>query len=250
MNNTANLDISIGSRITLSRNLKGFPFPDRMNDEQIRGVNDLVCTTVANSEVCERYGFKRIDMEYASNDIIEHLFYKSLITEEFIYERQNKILLLSKDENISIMLPEQDHIKITVNSNALQLEEAYMIADGIDNAISEELPIAFSEQLGFLTQNPSDIGTGLRVATYLDLKAAEQLGEIHHISESVSKIGFNLIKINLPKFRELSSCYRLSNSITLGITEKASIGNLKSIAEQIIDREAGFRESLKKLFSE
>ena len=249
MNKMINSEISIGSKITLSRNLKGFPFPDRMNDEQKRGVNDLVCTAVANSGECERFGFKRIDMEFASNDVIEHLFYKSLITEEFIYERQNKILLLSKDENISIMLPEQDHIKITVNSDYLELEEAYMIADVIDNAISEELPIAFNEQLGFLTQNPSDIGTGLRVATYLDLKAAEQLGEIYHISESVSKIGFSLIKINLPRLSGLSSCYRLSNSITLGITEKASIGNLKSIAEQIIDREEAFRESIKKLFS-
>ncbi len=244
-----NEGIAIYSKITLSRNLAGFAFPDRLDDEQKRAVNDLVCTAVANSKACESFGFKRIDMEFASNDDIEHLFYKSLVSQEFISDRRNKILLLSKDENIGIMLSEQDHIKISVVNSGLSLEEAYKTADVIDNAISEELQIAFSEQLGYLTENPADIGTGMRASVVMLLKGTEQLGEIYHISESVSKIGFNLIKINLPRYNNQPFCYSLLNSITLGITETAAIANLQSIALQIIEREEGFLESLKKLFS-
>ncbi len=243
-----NINVAVETKITLSRNIKSYPFPSRMEREQSRALNDLILTAAANArEVFS--DFKRIDMEYINENDAEHLFNKSLITPEFISDRRNKILLLSKDETISIMLPEQDHIKITVLAEGIDLEEAYRKAEIIDNAISDELPIAFSEQFGYLTESPTDIGTGMRASVLLHLPAAEQLGEISAVAESVSKIGFSLIRATLPEYNKITSCYQLSNSITLGITEKAALGNLKSIAMQLIERERGFKEVLQKLFS-
>jgi len=237
-------DVAISTRIRIARNLKNYPFPSRMNDEQIRAVNELVLSSIANSNEEIAKEFKRIDMEYISETAAASLVEKSIVSPEFILDRRNKILLLSKDENISISLNDSDHIRISVILGGAVFEEAFEIADTIDNIISDSLSIAFSEQFGYLTECPTNLGTGMRASILLHLPATEKMNEIRRTAESVSKIGLSLSNAFSGEYENASSTYQLSNGITLGITESVAIENLKSIAYQVMSRERIYRETL------
>ena len=240
-------DIAVSTRIRLARNLSGLPFPARMTPEQRRELNLKVKNAVLQSNTPFAKSLKYIDMADVPQTEIAAMVERHIISPEFAEENADRAIIISADESISIMIGEEDHVRIQVILGGLQLEKAYDTAEQLDSLLYNELHFAFDRSLGFLTECPTNLGTGLRASVMLHLPVTESNGEISSIAETVGKIGFTVRGMYGEGTKASASMYQVSNQITLGISEKNAIDNLKIITAQLIDRERKARNGLNKI---
>lgn len=240
-------DIAVSTRIRLARNLSGLPFPAGMTPEQRRELNLKVKNAVLQSNTPFAKSLKYIDMADVPQTEIAAMVERHIISPEFAEENADRAIIISADESISIMIGEEDHVRIQVILGGLQLEKAYDTAEQLDSLLYNELHFAFDRNLGFLTECPTNLGTGLRASVMLHLPVTESNGEISSIAETVGKIGFTVRGMYGEGSKASASMYQVSNQITLGISEKNAIDNLKIITAQLIDKERKARNSLNKI---
>ncbi len=234
--------VAISTRIRLARNLSGIPFTSRMSEAQARDVESKVIDAVKNSNTVFADTIRVIDMEKLSDAEALSLAERHLISPEFAGNRRGRKLLLSEDECISIMLCEEDHIRIQVLSGGLEVAKTLDLADKLDTVISERLDIAFDRDLGYLSECPTNLGTGLRASVMLHLPAIEMTGEINSIFEAVTKVGLTVRGMYGEGSGATASLYQVSNQITLGISERAAAENLELIVKSIIAKETEARK--------
>ena len=240
-------DIAVSTRIRLARNLSGLPFPARMSSEQRKELNLKVKNAVLQSNTPFAKSLKYIDMADVPQTEIAAMVERHIISPEFAEENADRAIIISADESISIMIGEEDHVRIQVILGGLQLEKAYDTAEQLDSLLYNELHFAFDRSLGFLTECPTNLGTGLRASVMLHLPVTESNGEISSIAETVGKIGFTVRGMYGEGTKASASMYQVSNQITLGISEKNAIDNLKIITAQLIDKERNARNGLNKI---
>ena len=233
-------DVVLSSCIRLSRNLKNCPFPCRLTSEQMNEVCEKVREVLDNYSKAKLYYIRMADL--TANRVVSPAE-KHLISPAFAEIAPGKALMLSENEDISIMLCEDDHVRIQAARAGFALDEAYQAADAIDDHLSQRLEIAFDERLGYLTQHPTKLGTAMRASVMLHLPALTQNFEISRLSATVAKLGLKL-RGPYDDGGVKGDVYRLSNQLTLGISEKTAIDNLKSVTLQIATRERAAREAL------
>ena len=169
---------------------------------------------------------------------------RHLISPEFASDRAGRALLLTDDEAVSIMLCEEDHIRLQVMMAGLALKEAYSVADKIDNIISSKLNYAYDDRIGYLTQCPTNLGTAMRASVMLHLPALTRCGQIGKLASTVSKLGLVIRGAYGEGSSPKGDIYQLSNQITLGISEEAALNNLQSITLQLVAQERAAAEKL------
>ena len=243
-NNAVNNDVAVSTRIRLARNLRGIPFPSRMSNAQLGELKEKVKNAISGSNTPFAKSLKFIDMDAVPELEIKAMVERHVISPEFAANHKGRAIILSEDESISIMIGEEDHIRIQVLLSGFQLEKAYDTAERLDTLLDDYLHFAFDNELGYLTECPTNLGTGLRASLMLHLPACESNGEIGRLSENINKIGFTVRGIYGEGSRSAAALYQISNQITLGISEKNAIDNLKIIATQLIEKEKNFRNSL------
>ena len=242
-----NSEIVVSTRIRLARNLSGIPFPSRMTEAQAEALKQDVKAAIYESNTPFSKTLKFIDMATVPENEIGAMVERHIISREFAEKTTSRAIILSEDESISIMIGEEDHIRIQVILGGLQLEKAYDIAERLDSLLYSKLHFAFDENLGFLTECPTNLGTGLRASVMLHLPICEASGEVSAVADAVGKIGFTIRGMYGEGSRSAASLYQISNQITLGLNEKNAIDNLKIIASQIIEKEQIGRKSLDKI---
>lgn len=238
------MGVVISTRVRLARNLKEFPFPSRLSKQGGEKVIEKVKYAIknSNSSIASDFSFIRLDAltEAQSVSLVE----KHLVSPEFISDTSGRALLLSNDEKISIMINEEDHIRIQVITEGLSLDEAYDLADKLDTLLDENLEFAFDEKLGYLTQCPTNLGTGMRASVMLHLPALEKSRAISRISGNLAKLGLTIRGAHGEGTEPDGAMYQLSNQVTLGISERAAVENLKNITGQLVAQEKLAEERL------
>lgn len=237
-------DVVISTRVRLARNLKDYPFPCRLSAQDKEKVIEKVKNAVENSNSPISNDFSFIRMSELTPQQGVSLVERRLVSPEFISESQGRALLLSKDESISIMINEEDHIRLQVIKSGLSLEDTYDIADKLDTLLDENLDFAFDERLGYLTQCPTNLGTGMRASVMLHLPALEKSRAVGRIAGNLSKLGLTIRGAHGEGTEPNGALYQLSNQVTLGISEKAAIENLKNITMQLVSQENQARTRL------
>ena len=239
-------DVVISTRIRFARNLKDYPFPCRLNDEKKCRVASLVKEAVLGGHSAISDRFRYIQMSELTQEEAVSLVERHLVSPEFISDRQGRGLLLLDDESVSIMINEEDHVRIQVIKPDMDLDGAYDLADKIDTMLDEQLNFAFNDKLGYLTQCPTNIGTGMRASLMMHLPALKESNAMGRISASLSKLGLVIRGIYGEGTDPKGAIYQLSNQVTLGISEHEAINNLRDIASQLIAQERAAREALAK----
>ncbi len=234
-------DVIISTSIHLARNIKQFPFPGRLSLRDKLKVNSVVKNA---ADSVKDYNFNYFEMKTLSQSEVVSLAERHLVSPEFASSSDGRALLLTEDESVSIMLNEEDHIRLQVMYAGFSLDEAYRTADIIDDMLSEQLDFTFDERLGYLTQDPTALGTGMKASVVLHLPALVASSQITKLITMVSKLGLSLRGSYGEGAAAKGDLFRLSNTITLGISEKAAIENLKSIALQIAAQERSAREEM------
>lgn len=241
MNNT----IVIKSRIRLARNLEDYPFPRKLNTkdstEIIEKVNSIL-TNAYNQDKDRLTLYKLKDIgELEKNSMLEeHLISSELINNE------DSAVLVNKDKSLSIMINEEDHLRIQSVEDGLNLNDAYKIADKIDDLIESKLVFAFDKKLGYLTSCPTNTGTGMKASVMIHLPALTKLGYMNKVYKICSKVGLTVQGIYGEKSQALGNIYQISNQLTLGRTEINTIDSIRGMAADIILKEIQGREVLRK----
>ena len=237
-------DVVISTRIRLARNLYDFPFPAKLDISGKNKINELIKGILFEND---RKDFSYIEMKDLSRIQAVSLAESHLISPEFASKKDGSALVLSSDESVSIMLCEEDHIRLQVMKSGLALEEAYDIADKLDRMIDGKVKYAFDERIGYLTQCPTNLGTAMRASVMLHLPALTRCGQMTKLANTVSKLGLTIRGANGEGSQPIGDMYQISNQITLGITEETAIANLKSIVLQLVSQErAAAAELIKK----
>ena len=230
----------VSTRIRLARNLRDYPFPIRLPADKAREIADKVEEALKDCDI----RFHRIDLDKVSDAIRVAMIERHLVSPDFISAKEGRAVFLSDDNTVSIMVNEEDHIRLQVIKDGFEPDEAYALADKVDNILSKKLNFAFHEQLGYLTQCPTNLGTGMRASVMLHLPALEISGAVYRIGANLSKLGLTMRGLYGESTKPDGAFFQLSNQVTLGISEKAAIDNLRNITTQLITQEMRAREPM------
>ncbi|WP_210367526.1 protein arginine kinase [Bacillus sp. REN3] len=235
-------DIVLSSRIRFARNLSEYNFPTLFSKEDAQAVIEIIE---------ERVNDSGMELELIRMDELPPLQKRVLVEKHLISPNlaENSIqgaCLLSGNEEISIMINEEDHIRIQCLFPGFQLSEALKAANEIDDWLEEHVTYAFDEKFGYLTSCPTNTGTGLRASVMMHLPGLVLTQQMNRIVPAINQLGLVVRGIYGEGSEALGNIFQISNQITLGKSEEDIVDDLKSVVSQIISQERSAREALAK----
>ena len=233
--------IVISTRIRLARNIKKYPFPESMTDAQnvsaikeiedaLVGGNSVLAKTFTTMKISELDDVKRGGL------VEKHLISPNL--------KSRASVMVSDDENMSIMLMEEDHIRLQIIKGGFCLKDAWDLANKVDDLLEERLEYAFHKDFGYLTACPTNVGTGLRASVMMHLPALTMTNNMDRIISSASNLGIAVRGLYGEGSKAHGSLYQISNQVTMGLSEEELILKLENIVGQIKNHEEKMREKL------
>lgn len=240
---TDNTDMVISSRIRLARNIKDIPFPNKLNEEQGKDVVKNIEDAFYSVPYTEQQ-YKTIYLWQSDNVLNNSYLEKHLISSKLINNKDKAAFMLSNDETASIMINEEDHIRLQSITGGLNLKEAYEYTNKLDDLLEEKLEYAFDERLGYLTACPTNVGTGLRASVMVHLPALTINREIVGLLNGLTQVGMTIRGLYGEGSQGEGNIYQISNQITLGLSEEEILTNLTGIVNQVINQEKLTRDQI------
>ncbi|MCL2772984.1 MAG: protein arginine kinase [Oscillospiraceae bacterium] len=233
-------DVAISSRVRIARNISEYPFPVKLNAEGGKKVVEAVNNAVKSG------GYDFIDFSSLSPLETGALTEKRVISLDFMKNPGEKELIADVENGLYVMVNEEDHLRIQCIKPGFSIDAAYEQANKFDNLADENLVYAFDENFGYLTQCPTNLGTGMRVSVMLHLPALTLNRQLQNIAADLSKLGLTIRGFYGEGTEVGGDLYQVSNNITLGISEEQTLEKLKSVAGKIIELERTARSELYK----
>jgi protein arginine kinase len=237
-------DIVISTRIRIARNLAKYPFPMLATNQQSKDVLDQVAGLLNNEELQTVSSFELIKLEELNELEKKVLVEKHLISPNLANESRNGAVIMSENQSISIMINEEDHVRIQCLCPGFQIQEAWDLANQIDDIFESQLEYAFEEKRGYMTSCPTNVGTGIRASVMMHLPALVLTQQINRLLSAITQVGLAVRGIYGEGSEAVGNLFQISNQITLGQTEEEIIDNLRSVARQIIEHERAARQKL------
>lgn len=239
--NGAENDIVISTRIRLARNLNGFRFPLFCSDEEAKTIDRMVSNTFLQLQE-GNYDFSYFPIKEMPVLQRQVLVEKHLISPMLAKNEKSASVLISYDEAISVMVNEEDHLRIQCLSPGLQLIETYELANKLDSQLENLLPYAFHETFGYLTSCPTNVGTGLRASVMMHLPGLAMMKRIKALTQTLARFDMVVRGIYGEGSENLGNIYQISNQVTLGKSEDEIIDDLQTVVMQIIEQERNARK--------
>ncbi len=236
-------DIVISSRLRIARNLAGQSFPTIATEKDQRYVLEAVRQAASGSAVRRLGEFEMLVLKDIS-DLDKQVMVEKHVVSPALVDAPGGAVLLRKDEEMSVMVNEEDHLRMQCMLPGYQLDQALKMADELDDAFEETLDFAFDENKGYLTACPTNVGTGMRASIMLHLPVLVVTGNINRILSAVTQVGLTVRGIYGEGSDALGNLFQVSNQITLGQSEQEILSNLHGVANQIIEHERVARQHL------
>lgn len=237
-------DIVMSSRIRLARNLAQFPFLTRA-DEEVRGEIER---TLHRHVIDLSLGgdLTYFDVNQLEGVDRQFLVERQLISRELAESHGSRGVCFTEGENVSLMVNEEDHLRVQVLRSGFDLDTCWNEINRIDDLLEERVTFAFNEELGFLTACPTNVGTGIRVSVLMHLPALVMTKEIQKVFQALQKISLAVRGLYGEGSQAMGDFYQISNQITLGKSEEQLIKNLRDVIPSIISYERKVRQTLVK----
>lgn len=235
-------DIVMSSRIRLARNYPNIPFPHWANKEQTKLVIDKAQAVVSESPQLKNATF--ILLSELDNLDKQFLVERHLMSHEHAMRSNGKAICFTKNEVISIMINEEDHLRIQVMKSGFDLDDIWQIIDKLDDTLFKKSPFAFSSELGFLTACPTNTGTGMRGSIMLHLPALVMTRQINRVLDAIAKLSFTTRGLYGEGTQATGNFFQISNQVSLGQKETEIIDKLEGVVRQVIDQENSARQNL------
>jgi len=237
-------DIVISSRVRLARNLADFPFITRATETDRVQIEKLLRGQILNIEAREEILY--VDLDVLPGVDRQLLVERHLISREHAESRGARAVAIDRREKFSVMVNEEDHLRIQVLTSGFDLETVWEQINRIDDLIESKVTFAFHDKLGYLTACPTNVGTGMRVSVMLHLPALVITRQIDKVFRSLQKIGLAVRGLFGEGSQAMGDFYQISNQVTLGKSEGDLIHQIADIVPVIIDYERKARQFLVK----
>jgi protein arginine kinase len=236
-------EIVISSRIRLARNVAGYPFLSKASQEQR---DELTAVLRANVDGAATSGeWTYLDVERLEPQERQILVERHLISRQHADASGSRGVSIAKTERVSVMVNEEDHLRIQVIRSGLQLHEIWEEIDRIDDRLEERVDFAFHPRYGYLTACPTNVGTGIRVSVMLHLPALKLTGEIERVFRAAKDLRLAVRGFFGEGTEATGDFFQISNQTTLGRTEDEIIDDFKhQVIPKIIDYENQARRAL------
>jgi len=235
-------DIVISSRVRLARNIAGFPFLSRANLKQRREIESLLRKTIIERKIAQDVSYVNLNQATAIDKLF--LVERHLISKEHAEGEGERGVAFGKSETVSLMINEEDHLRIQVIRSGFELKKTWDTIDEIDNILGESLNFAFSSRFGYLTACPTNVGTGMRVSVMLHLPALGMTKHIEKVFNAVGKLGLVVRGLYGEGTKVSGDLYQISNQFALGKSEKEILSIIESVIPRITSYERMARKAL------
>ena len=241
-------DIVISSRIRLARNLAEFPFIRRCSEDDRAAIERTLRDKLLNLSVAEGLsgadGLQYVDVNHLESIDRQFLVERQLISREHSEAAGARGVAIDPLERVSLMVNEEDHLRIQVMNSGLSLQSAWDLINRIDDLIDSQVGYAFHERLGYLTACPTNVGTGMRVSVMLHLPALVITRQIEKVFRALQKISLAVRGLYGEGSQAMGDFYQISNQVTLGRSEEDLLKQVADVAPMLIDYERRAREFL------
>ncbi len=238
----ANANIVMSSRIRLARNLTKKPFPNKARKKELQEILESVEGSI------ERINYFKGAVTFKINELDnidkQFLIERHLMSHEHANNAEGKALIVSKEEVLSVMINEEDHLRIQVMQSGFDLDESWKIMNAIDDALSRELTFAYDYNWGYLTACPTNTGTAMRGSLMLHLPALVMTKQINKVVTAIAKLSFTSRGFYGEGTQATGNFYQISNQVSLGQTEEDVIQNINGLIRQVIEQEEQARQAL------
>ncbi len=235
-------DIILSSRVRLARNIADIPFPAGLDAERAKSVIEMVEGSLSKTEAPLK--FKNYTMQELLPIERQFLVERHLISPGLAKNSASGAVLISDDDILSIMVNEEDHIRIQTILPGLQIKKSWEMASNIDDLLEQNLEYAYNENWGYLTSCPTNVGTGMRASVMVHLPALNLTGNMNRILQTVAHIGLTIRGLYGEGTEIIGNIFQISNQITLGRAEEEIVESLAAVTRQIIDKEKEARKIL------
>lgn len=235
-------DVVVSSRIRLARNLADFPFIRRCTDGDRNAIVKQVCSRL--EEVGSEFETQYFDVDKLSELDRQFLMERQLISRELSENEGTRGVAVDPKEQFSIMVNEEDHLRIQVMRSGLDLQPGWDYINKLDSALDGKLNYAFHERYGYLTACPTNVGTGLRVSAMLHLPALVITKQIDKVFRSLQRISVAVRGFFGEGSQYMGDFYQVSNQVTLGRSEEELVSKVSEVVPVLIDYERKAREFL------
>ncbi|MCP4649150.1 MAG: protein arginine kinase [PVC group bacterium] len=238
-----NSDIVISSRVRLARNLEKVTFSNWANKKQKEQALGIISPVVKDVDSIKNNGLllKVADM---SNIDKQFLVERHLVSREHITNIESHAVAISNDETLSVMINEEDHLRIQILQPGLNLDECWRKSEQMDATLSKKLSFAFSPKWGYLTACPTNTGTGMRASIMLHLPALVLTKQINRVIQAIIKLGLTVRGLFGEGTEAAGNFFQISNQVSLGRSEEEIVDNIKRIIRQVLEYEQNARKAL------
>ena len=234
--------IVMSSRVRLARNLKGAAFPGwAKKPERIKVMEAIRPAVESLPEMKDAFSEAMDNLGALDKQILVE---RHLISREHAAKGSGSGVVLNREETFCVMINEEDHLRMQALRPGLQLRQAWSAIDHLDSELEKKLDYAFSNELGYLTACPTNLGTGIRVSAMLHLPGLVLAEQINPIIQSVNKLGLAVRGLYGEGTEALGNVFQVSNQMTLGETETSIVERLEKVLAQIIEHEENARQTL------
>lgn len=237
-------DIVLSSRIRLARNLRKYSFPIIAPPDTNREVGEYIKENVVGKSYSDLGRFDMISIDELTPIEKRALVEKHMISPYLAEDSDHGAVLVNENESVSIMVNEEDHLRIQCLFPGFQLNEALTLAAGIDDWLEQKFDYAFDETRGYLTSCPTNVGTGMRASVMMHLPALIMTQQMNRIAPAINQLGLVVRGIYGEGSEALGNVFQISNQITLGKSEEDIVEDLRGVAMQLIQQERSARGAL------
>jgi protein arginine kinase len=228
-------DVVVSTRIRLARNHAAFPFANRASPHQKAEIEQLIREKVAKLELAAPLA--TLNVAKLNQLDRQFLVERQLISRELANSEGPRSVAFDDRESVSLMINEEDHLRIQVMRSGLSLDEAWQDIDRVDDLLEQKVDYAFSDEFGYLTACPTNVGTGMRASVMLHLPALGLTKQIEKVFRALQKINLVVRGLYGEGSRASGDFYQISNQVTLGKSESAALTEIREVNRQILDYE-------------
>ncbi len=235
-------EIVLSSRVRLARNITTFPFPPVADTDTREKVLTYVKSAIDKTEklkqgcFCTSTELSALDMSF--------LMERHLISPEFLKAQSSRGIFIDQDEGVSIMVNEEDHLRIQAIMSGLDIKSSWEAVDIADDELAHSLEFDYDSSFGYLTSCPTNVGTGMRASVLVHLPGLVLTREIEKVISRISRVGLTVRGFYGEGTDVLGNLFQISNQRTLGRSEEDIIGDLERVTQQIIEYEHNARTTL------
>jgi protein arginine kinase len=236
-------DVVMSCRVRLARNIAGIPFVNTATEPQCREIVSMAKSTLIDDVIAPGMFF--IDLADTTSQARQLLVERHLISRHLAEAPDLRGVAISADESLSIMINEEDHLRMQVISPGMQLGACFARINEVDDLIDQRVEYAYDKRWGYLTVCPTNVGTGIRFSVMLHLPALQMTNELKRVRRAAKAMRLAVRGYYGEGSETTGDFYQISNQITLGKSEDDLLADfLNTVVPSIVDYERKARRAL------